>query len=65
MAKCEVWGVVSDAETWAFLHIDNNGQLSRSDNIYLGFSSLDNDQIVQVYRALYYIIRAGYDTDGQ
>ena len=55
--KCAVWGVLSNAETWQFIHIDEDGKLWRSDKFLLDLREYRENQLLVIYRMLYYMIK--------
>ena len=52
-AKCAVWGVLSNATDWKFIHIDEDGKLWRSKVFLLELRSYNQDQVFFIYRLLY------------
>jgi hypothetical protein len=55
-ADKRVWGIISNAETWIFIFIDNDGLLWQSAPLLLNIRSYDESQVLQVYRMVYYIV---------
>ena len=61
-AKCAVWGVLSNANHWKFIHIDEDGKLWRSNEFLLELRSYNQDQVVIIYRFLHYVVKCCYDS---
>ncbi|KAJ3307843.1 hypothetical protein HDV04_002453 [Boothiomyces sp. JEL0838] len=59
--KCSVWGVLSNATTWKFIYIDEDGKLWRSNDFLLNIRSYKEDQILPIYRFLYYIVKCCFE----
>ncbi|KAJ3317422.1 hypothetical protein HDV06_001562 [Boothiomyces sp. JEL0866] len=55
--RCSVWGVISNAERWRFIYIDEDGKLWRTGDLSLDIRSYKEDQILPVYQFLYYIVK--------
>ena len=53
--KCSVWGVLSNANRWIFIYIDEKGLLWRAEEISMILRSYDEAQVTNVYRMLYYV----------
>ncbi len=53
-----VWGILSNATFWRFLFIDEAGQLWTSGDFQLDLRSYDDDQVLPVYRVIYYIVKS-------
>jgi len=61
-AKCAVWGVLSNATDWKFIHIDEEGNLWRSEKYLLNLRSYNQDQVVFIYRLLHYVVKCCYES---
>ncbi|KAJ3271404.1 hypothetical protein HDV01_006691 [Terramyces sp. JEL0728] len=59
--KCSVWGVLSNATTWKFIYIDEDGKLWRSNDFLLNIRSYREDQILPIYQFLYYIVKCCFE----
>jgi hypothetical protein len=59
-ANCAVWGVISNAEHWKFIHIDHEGKLYQSQGYLLELCSYDHDQVKKIYQLLYYVVNCCY-----
>ncbi|KAJ3271402.1 hypothetical protein HDV01_006689 [Terramyces sp. JEL0728] len=59
--KCSVWGVLSNATTWKFIYIDEDGKLWRSNDFLLNIRSYRKDQILPIYQFLYYIVKCCFE----
>ncbi|KAJ3255462.1 hypothetical protein HK103_006279 [Boothiomyces macroporosus] len=59
--KCSVWGVLSNATTWKFIYIDEDGKLWRSNDFLLNIRSYKEDQILPIYQFLYYIVKCCFE----
>ena len=60
--KCAVWGVVSTAVQWKFLKIDEDGKLWLSETLSLNLRTPKDDEINNIYRVIYYIVRCCYES---
>ena len=60
-AKCSVWGVLSNATDWQFIFIDEKGFLWTSRKISITLRSLDEEEVVKVYRFLYFLVKSCFD----
>ena len=60
-SKC-VWGILSNAEMWKFIFIDENGQLSRSAACLIDLRSYNDTEVLHVYRIIHYIVKCCYQT---
>jgi hypothetical protein len=56
--SCEIWGILSDAEIWTFMHIDNSSQLWMSKRHYLNIQpdQYNQSEIDTIYRMIYGIV---------
>jgi hypothetical protein len=63
--KCVVWGVLSNAKTWQFIHIDEQGLLWRSGEILLELREYQEAQVLVIYRMLYYMIKCCFESSPQ
>ncbi|KAJ3198109.1 hypothetical protein HDU67_003603, partial [Dinochytrium kinnereticum] len=50
-----VWGILSNAEMWKFIFIDEDGLLWQSGPFHMDLRSYDELQVLQVYRIVHYI----------
>jgi hypothetical protein len=57
-ASCEVWGILSDAEIWTYMHIDNSKQLWISKEYCLNIQpdQYDQSEVDAIYRLIYGIV---------
>jgi hypothetical protein len=55
--KCNVWGVLSNAADWQFI-IDERGLLWTSEKISINLHALKEEQVVKVYRFLYFLVKS-------
>lgn len=63
--KCAVWGVLSNAKSWQFIHIDEQGLLWRSGEFLLELREYQEDQVLFIYRMLFYMIKCCFETSPQ
>ena len=56
-----VWGILSNAEFWTFIFINEFGQLSQSNAFVLDLCEYDEAAVLNVYRILYYIVKSCYE----
>jgi hypothetical protein len=56
-AKKSVWGIISNAESWRFIFIDEAGLLRKSDLFSMPLDCYDESKVLQVYRMVYYIVK--------
>ena len=61
-AKCAVWGVLSNATDWKFIHIDEDGKLWRSEKYLLNLRSYNQIQVLVIYRLLHYVVKCCYES---
>ena len=61
-AKCAVWGVLSNANHWKFIHIDEDGKLWRSKEFLLELRSYNQDEVLFIYRLLHYVVKCCYES---
>lgn len=61
MQKCAVWGVVSNAQDWQFISIDEAGLLWRSKRIFLDLQSADKSDILNVYCHLHFLVKFSFE----
>ncbi|EPZ36900.1 hypothetical protein O9G_006078 [Rozella allomycis CSF55] len=55
-AKCSVWGVLTNATDWIFIHIDEDGKLHRSDKFLLNLPYFRENEVFFIYRLLYHVV---------
>ena len=60
--KCAVWGVLSNATNWKFIHIDEDGKLWRSEEYLLNLRSYNQIQVLFIYRLLHYVVKCCYES---
>jgi hypothetical protein len=60
-AKKSVWGILSNAETWRFIFIDEAGLLWKSDTLSMPLDYYDESKVLQVYRIVYYIVKCCHE----
>ncbi|KAI3637722.1 hypothetical protein MIR68_004371 [Amoeboaphelidium protococcarum] len=60
-AKKRVWGILSNAKQWQFVHIDEDGLLWRSEEFLLDLRFYDESKVLQVYRIVYYIMKCCHE----
>jgi hypothetical protein len=58
--KC-VYGILSNAITWTFIYIDNDGQLWRSRNFLIELKVYLEEEVLKVYRFVHFIIKQCVD----
>jgi hypothetical protein len=63
--KCAVWAVLTNAETWKFIHIDEAGKLWRSGELLLNLREYQDEQVLVIYRMLYYMIKSCFESTPQ
>ena len=56
-AKKSVWGILSNAESWKFIFIDEAGLLWTSDMFTMPLDCFDESKVLQVYRIVHYIVK--------
>ncbi|KAJ3095388.1 hypothetical protein HDU96_001192 [Phlyctochytrium bullatum] len=56
-----VWGILSNAEMWKFIFIDENGLLWQSGAFIMDLRSYDEPQVLQVYRIVHYIVKCCHE----
>ncbi len=56
--SCKVWGILSDAEIWTFMHIDNSSQLWMSKKYCLNIQpdQYNQSEVDAIYRLIYGIV---------
>jgi hypothetical protein len=64
-SKCAVWGVLSNAKTWQFIHIDEDGKLWRTEYFLLNLREYQDEQVLVIYRMLYYMIKCCFESSPQ
>jgi hypothetical protein len=64
-SKCAVRGVLSNAETWQFIHIDEAGKLWRSEKFLLNLREYQEEQVLVIYRMLHYMIKCCFESSPQ
>ena len=52
-----VWGVLSNAETWQFIFINQDGFLFRTGELFLDIREYQEEQVLKIYRFLYYLVK--------
>lgn len=60
-AKKSVWGILSNAETWIFIFIDEDGLLWKSDTLIISMDYYEESKVLQVYRMVHYIIKCCHE----
>ena len=61
--KLDVWGVCSDAGSWEeFIHIDQEGLVYRSRKFILNLRSYDEEEVLFIYRMLYYLVKCCFES---
>jgi hypothetical protein len=56
-----VWGILSNANNWKFIHIDNDGQLFVSDQYVLQIPTVWSEgEICTIYRIIHHIVLQSY-----
>jgi len=60
-ANKRVWGILSNAEVWQFVLIDEDGLLWQSDKFLLDLRSYYEEKVLQVYRMVYYIVKCCHE----
>ncbi len=60
-ASKRVWGILSNAKQWQFIHIDEDGLLWRSEDFLLDLRSYDEAKVLQVYRIVHYIVKCCHE----
>ncbi|KAI3652466.1 hypothetical protein MP228_002791 [Amoeboaphelidium protococcarum] len=59
--KKSVWGILSNAETWKFIFIDEAGLLWKSDAYFMPLDCYDESKVLQVYRMVYHMIKCCHE----
>jgi hypothetical protein len=58
-----VWGILSNANNWKFIHINNDGQLFVSGKYFSGIPTMcTEDQISTIYRIIHHIVKQAYES---
>lgn len=58
-----VWGILSNANIWKFIHINNDGQLFVSGEYFSGIPTMCNEEkISTIYRIIHYIVKRAYES---
>jgi hypothetical protein len=60
-AKRSVWGILSNAETWKFIFIDEAGLMWRSGPFNIDLCSYTETEVLQVYRIVHYIVKCCHE----
>jgi hypothetical protein len=60
-AKRSVWGILSNAEVWQFVLIDEDGLLWRSGPFNIDLRSYTETEVLQVYRIVHYIVKCCHE----
>ena len=60
-AKKSVWGILSNAETWKFIFIDEAGLLWKSDTVSMPLDCYEEPNVLRVYRMVYYIVKCCHE----
>ena len=60
-ANKSVWGILSNAETWKFIFIDEAGLLWRSGPFNIDLCSYTETEVLQVYRIVHYIVKCCHE----
>jgi hypothetical protein len=58
---CNVWGILSNAELWRFVHIDETGQLHATKPLYLNLGAYNECEVLKIYRHIYHIVNAAFN----
>ena len=59
---CKVWGFVSNATFWTFVHIDQSGQLHATQPLTLPVGgSYDEGKVLAIYRHLHFIVKTAFE----
>ena len=60
--NCQVWGCLTNASHWRFIHIDGDGALFVSEHftMALGASSITEHEVTKIYQLLYHIVKCAY-----
>ena len=56
-AKKSIWGILSNAETWKFIFIDENGLLWKSGAFDMDLHSYNDAEVLKVYRIVHHIVK--------
>jgi hypothetical protein len=56
-----VWGILSNAQIWKFIFIDENELLWQSGAFIMDLRSYDEPQVLQVYRIVHYIVKCCHE----
>jgi hypothetical protein len=59
--KKSVWGVLSNARLWQFIHIDEEGKLWRTDEFSLDLQAYDELKVNRIYRLLHFIVKCCHE----
>jgi hypothetical protein len=59
--KKSVWGILSNAERWEFIFIDERGLLWETNSLSLNLRSFDESEVLMVYRMVYYIVKCCHE----
>lgn len=60
-AKKRVWGILSNAKQWQFVHIDEDSRLWQSEEFLLDLRFYDESKVLQVYRIVHHIIKCCHE----
>ncbi|KAJ3229329.1 hypothetical protein HDU78_009103 [Chytriomyces hyalinus] len=60
-ANKRVWGILTNAEQWKFVLIDDDGLLWQSGYFLLELPSYDKSMVLQVYRIVHYIVKCCHE----
>jgi hypothetical protein len=58
----KVWGILSNAETWVFFHIDNDGKLWESSKYLVPLDKYGDSEVNQVYQIIHHIMKMCLET---
>jgi hypothetical protein len=61
-ANCAVWGVLSNATDWIFIHIDKHGKLWQTEKYILNIHQYKQNQVKAIYQALHYVVKCCYES---
>ena len=61
-SDCRVWGVITIASHWEFIHVDSTGKLWRSPVQLVELLRFDENQIFKLYRFLYHVVKCCFDS---
>jgi hypothetical protein len=62
MTSKKVWGILSNAESWQFIFINEEGLLWRTEPFFLDLREYEESKVLKVYRILYYLVKSCYES---